>query len=411
MLYQNLFIVVWCTLFTMSCAQRSLDQYSLFKQSFGDPEETACDYQKTGDKKLYSGALTVDTEWKECVRIAGIVKVLDGVTLSIAPGTIVLASPVITFLVVEKGGMIQANGDSVTPIIFTSGKKVGERTEGDWGGVVINGAAPINIGDDSTGSNIVTDAVLGDFGDVPAIADHSNGTFSFVRIEFGGRPITFEADPSPSLQLRSVGTGTTIGDVHVTQGSGVGLMVQGGTATLSRAIATYHQTSQMVIQDGYVGTMEDIFLSTDTTAHALTMINNTEDIAKTPATHATINRMTVLGSLTLADAIDVAGEEEKTIGLDLKDGVTLALDAFRIGDYNLCFQGETNVTITFVTEFTYAFCFVISNGFTSSLAPIRGRGDPNHPLLIQDIGAQDLKTTVDADASLAYLTWTSYPEN
>ena len=48
-------------------------------------------------------------------------------------------------LVISRGAQILANGTANAPIVMTSDQLVGERARGDWGGLIINGNAPLNV--------------------------------------------------------------------------------------------------------------------------------------------------------------------------------------------------------------------------------------------------------------------------
>ncbi|HQS52153.1 MAG TPA: hypothetical protein PLN99_09670, partial [Daejeonella sp.] len=40
-------------------------------------------------------------------------------------------------LIIERGAKINAIGTAAKPVVFTSGKAVGQRNPGDWGGIII----------------------------------------------------------------------------------------------------------------------------------------------------------------------------------------------------------------------------------------------------------------------------------
>src|SRR6476660_2220283 len=47
-------------------------------------------------------------------------------------------------LIIERGAKINAIGTAAKPIVFTSGKSVGSRLPGDWGGIIVLGKAKTN---------------------------------------------------------------------------------------------------------------------------------------------------------------------------------------------------------------------------------------------------------------------------
>jgi hypothetical protein len=82
--------------------------------------------------------------------LKGFVYVKSGATLTIEPGTIIKGDKAsMGTLVVERGGKIMAKGTAQKPIVFTSNQAVGSRAAGDWGGILILGAAPTNLPSDN----------------------------------------------------------------------------------------------------------------------------------------------------------------------------------------------------------------------------------------------------------------------
>ena len=66
--------------------------------------------------------------------------------LIIEPGTTVVGELATRgTLVIDRGAQIIAEGTREQPIVFTSDQAVGQRGRGDWGGLIINGRAPVNL--------------------------------------------------------------------------------------------------------------------------------------------------------------------------------------------------------------------------------------------------------------------------
>src|SRR5687768_7229854 len=78
--------------------------------------------------------------------LRGAVFVRLGATLTIQAGTNVIGEAgSVGTLIVLRGGRLNAIGTREQPIVFTSDQPVGSRARGDWGGLIINGRAPINV--------------------------------------------------------------------------------------------------------------------------------------------------------------------------------------------------------------------------------------------------------------------------
>ena len=90
--------------------------------------------------------LTVDTVWKGEITLTEDILVPAGVTLTIAPGTVIRVSgaessktdPEYLSPLVELTvrGVLRAEGEKLAPIIFSS---AGERKERRWAGILIDG--------------------------------------------------------------------------------------------------------------------------------------------------------------------------------------------------------------------------------------------------------------------------------
>lgn len=83
------------------------------------------------------------------VFLDGTVFVHSGAVLTVLPGTTIKAKKVSTnaspsFLVFQCDAKINAAGTPSQPIVFTSDQPPGSRADGDWGGLMLNGRAPVN---------------------------------------------------------------------------------------------------------------------------------------------------------------------------------------------------------------------------------------------------------------------------
>ncbi|RPH55571.1 MAG: T9SS C-terminal target domain-containing protein, partial [Acidobacteria bacterium] len=79
--------------------------------------------------------------------LRGAVFVEEGAVLNIQAGTQVIGEAgSVGTLIVKRGGRLIALGTREQPIVFTSDQPPGQRARGDWGGLIINGRAPINFG-------------------------------------------------------------------------------------------------------------------------------------------------------------------------------------------------------------------------------------------------------------------------
>jgi hypothetical protein len=181
--------------------------------------------------EISSITLTSDTLWI----LKGVVSVPAGETLTIEPGTTIVGDKAsLGTLVVQRGGKLDARGTAEAPIVFTSALPVGEREEGDWGGVVILGKAPINeAGGEAEVEGFQEPQLYGG-----TDADDDSGTLEHVRIEFGGIEIS-DGNEINGLTLAGVGRGTTLDFVQVKNTLDDCFEFFGGTVNASHLACQY----------------------------------------------------------------------------------------------------------------------------------------------------------------------------
>ncbi|MBA2745960.1 MAG: T9SS C-terminal target domain-containing protein, partial [Flavisolibacter sp.] len=130
--------------------------------------------------------------------IKGYVYFAPGTKLSIPAGTI-LKSDVSQkgAVIIERGARIEALGTAAQPIIFTSGKPVGQRTRGDWGGIILLGNAPTNR--PLSPAPLIEGGVDRRYGGT--VANDNSGTMRYVRIEWAG----IAAEPGSEINGLTMG--------------------------------------------------------------------------------------------------------------------------------------------------------------------------------------------------------------
>lgn len=203
----------------------------------------------------------------------GRVFVNDGQTLTIEEGTVVRGD--VDFndpanasaLIVAQGGTIDAVGTPDDPIIFTA---EGQPTDDynfelneQWGGVIILGTAPNNVGDGGPGllnvEGIPTDVSRGRYGcgeqGVECDPDDDSGTFRYVSIRHGGTSIG-AGNEIQGLTLGSVGSGTTIDHVEVMANLDDGFEWFGGTVNMSHLVTAFIGDDSFDIDQGYSGKLQ-----------------------------------------------------------------------------------------------------------------------------------------------------------
>ena len=196
-----------------------------------DAENT--DYPAT--TSTVSTDITTSTTWSGVILLQNKIYVKNNATLTIAPGTIIRGDkPTQGSLIVTRGAKLNAIGTLASPIIFTSNEGIGNRSEGDWGGIVLLGLARNNQpGGVANIEGIVqtTDTQYGGSFD-----NDNSGTLKYVRIEFAG--IALEPNKEINgLTFGSVGSATTIDFIQVSHSGDDSFEWFGGTVNCKHLIA------------------------------------------------------------------------------------------------------------------------------------------------------------------------------
>ncbi len=199
--------------------------------------------------------LTADKIWL----LKGTVFVGDGTNrtiLTVDPGTTVFGDKTTTgVLVVRRNSQINAVGTREAPIVFTSGQPAGQRESGDWGGIIINGRAPINdcgleASECTSFNQSFGEGGTGFYGgDQP---DDDSGELRYVRIEFAGKLLSPENELN-GLALQGVGRGTVLDYIQVHRGNDDGVEFFGGTVDFKHILITGAEDDSCDWTEGWQG--------------------------------------------------------------------------------------------------------------------------------------------------------------
>jgi hypothetical protein len=223
-----------------------LGLFSCQKELGGDdaPINTPLSTTLTGNINTTT-TLTADKVWT----LKGYVYVTDGAKLIIQPGTTIISDiSEKGALVIERGAQIIAEGTATKPIVFTSGKAVGERTPGDWGGIVILGRAKTNRTSEPTIEGGIGRAFGGtnDF--------DNSGVLKYVRIEYAGIAAMPNSEIN-ALTLGGVGSGTIIENVQTIYANDDAFEFFGGTVSPKNLYAFATADDDFDFDFGYTGTI------------------------------------------------------------------------------------------------------------------------------------------------------------
>ena len=244
--------------------------------------------------------------------ISGGVFVNSGVTLTIEAGTTVYAADdaSIPFLAVSQGGKIDAQGTANAPIVMTTIKTLtGGGAAGDWGGVILNGYANLNIPEPAEGE--------GDTGPYGGNDDADNsGTMRYVRVEYAGKKLATDNELN-GFSFNGVGSGTTLEYLQAYKCADDGFEFFGGTVSLKYAVAMGAGDDSFDWTFGWSGNGQ--FWLADQQGpegdRGIEADNNGDDNAATPYSMPTLSNITLIG---MNETEDTDGEANT--GMRLRAG-------------------------------------------------------------------------------------------
>jgi hypothetical protein len=232
----------------------------------------------SGKKYLISGWTYVDSTYK----------------LTIKPGTILIGEKLTQgALIIKRGAQIFAEGTSVNPIIFTSQQPIGLRAAGDWGGVIICGAAPNNLG------NPVIEGGVQAWHGGSNPADNS-GIIRYCRIEFPGIPFAPNNEIN-GLTMGSVGSGTQIDHIQVSYSGDDSYEWFGGTVSCDHLIAWKGLDDDFDTDNGFSGTVQyglgyrDPWIADQSNSEVFESDNDAAGDLNTPRTSVVFRNFTAIG--------------------------------------------------------------------------------------------------------------------
>ena len=262
-----------------------------------DPENT--NYPSTSS--TISSDITTNTTLSGNVLLQNKIYVTNGATLTILPGTIIRGDKATqATLIITKGCKIIAEGTQNLPIVFTSNESVGNRTEGDWGGLVILGLATNNQPGGVANIEGIVPTSNTQYG---GTNDNDNsGSLKYIRVEFAG--IALEPNKEINgITFGSVGKGTQVDYVQVSFSGDDSYEWFGGTVDCKHLIAYRGIDDDFDTDFGYRGRIQFGLIIRDNTmydaagdSNGLESDNDAAGSANTPQTSVIFSNLTIIGA-------------------------------------------------------------------------------------------------------------------
>ncbi len=230
--------------------------------------------------------------------LKGYVYVTDGATITFEAGSVIQSDVTEKgALIIERGAKLIASGTAANPIVFTSGKAIGSRAPGDWGGIILLGKAPTNRPLDPAPT--IEGGVGRQYGGTDPLDE--SGILRYVRIEYAG----IAAEPGSEingLTCGGVGSGTIIENVQVSFGNDDAYEFFGGTVNAKNLIAFATADDDFDFDFGYTGKIQFAvscrkpdFVDAGDAGNGIECDNDGSGTAAAPKTKPQLSNFTIIG--------------------------------------------------------------------------------------------------------------------
>ena len=210
-------------------------------------------------------------------------------------------------LIVEKGGLLVADGRAEAPITFTAlnpettstatvdsdtaseDGNAALQTRGKWGGLILLGKAPTN-----TPTSREVEGITGHTygGSDP---NDSSGVLRYVRVWHGGAVIGADNEIN-GITFAGVGSGTTVDHCEVAYNADDGFEFFGGTVNVKYLSALFVKDDAFDTDHGYQGKGQFLFIMEGSEGdHAFEMDSKNSDLDDQPRSHPQFYSVTALG--------------------------------------------------------------------------------------------------------------------
>lgn len=236
--FKNLAVIVaaWSSLIFTSCST--------------DEDNPIIPGGETGNNELM-GELSQDLTLDPAVeyKLTGSYEVLAGNTLTIPAGTKITADKgTDVYIAVHQDADIVIQGTESNPVIMSSAAGA----PGDWGGLVLLGKGETTEGVNAT-------AEVGGFVYGGTDNTDSSGSIEYLVIEGAGAQINADSQYN-GLTLYAVGSGTTINNVAILNGSDDGVEFFGGSVSATNLYLENNEDDAVDWTEGWNGTITDVYV-------------------------------------------------------------------------------------------------------------------------------------------------------
>ncbi|MCU4165478.1 hypothetical protein [Carboxylicivirga caseinilyticus] len=183
-------------------------------------------------------------------QLTGAFIISEGVTLTIPEGTQIVAEAGGTevYVAVLMGGKIKINGTASNPVVMSSPNAV----PGDWGGLTLCGKGVSTSGANST-------AEVGGFIYGGDDNTDSSGSIEYLVIKGTGAQINEESQYN-GVSFYTVGSGTTVNNIAVINGSDDGVEFFGGAVEVTNIFLQNNEDDAIDWTEGWSGSVTNAYI-------------------------------------------------------------------------------------------------------------------------------------------------------
>ena len=289
----------------------------------------------------------------------------NGPTLTIEAGTRIVGSGGSNnALYIQRGSKIVADGLPHAPIVMTGPDYAPDAQSGQWGGLVINGAAPLNTCDtgvcEATGEG--DSGAYG--GDDPL---DNSGVLRYVRVQFAGEKINDE-DELNGIAFQGVGSGTVVDYVQVHRNADDGVEFYGGTVNAKHLVLTDIEDDSVDWTQGWQGNLQYVLVrqiqdETVDTDRGMELDNLEQNFDAMPRSGGTMANFTLIGK---------AGE----LGINPRRGTSGHFSNFIVTGFDRCLDIDDTATFDVATAGDLTFSNTILHCPTTIVENDQDTPDP-----------------------------------
>ena len=274
----------------------------------------------------------------------------DGPTLTIEAGTrIVGAGGSNNALYIQRGSKIIADGAAHAPIVMTGADYAPNATSGQWGGLVLNGAAPLNTCDSGV-CEAIGEGDSGAYGGDDPL--DSSGVLRYVRVQFAGEKINDE-DELNGIAFQGVGSGTVVDYIQVHRNADDGIEFYGGTVNAKHLVLTDIEDDSVDWTQGWQGNLQFVLVDqiqddTVDTDRGMELDNLEQNNDALPRSGGTMMNFTLLGK---------AGE----LGINPRRGTMGHFCGFIVNGFDRCLDIDSTATFVVADAGDLTFTNTILN--------------------------------------------------